>query len=92
MDYSLPGSSVNGIFQARVLEWGATAFSEVGLTWWLKNLPANAGDTGSIPRLERSPGEGNGNPFQYSCQGKWTQEIGGLQSMESRKSQTPFSD
>ena len=28
MDYSLPGSSVHGIFQARVLEWGATAFSE----------------------------------------------------------------
>ena len=28
MDRSLPGSSVNGIFQARVLEWGATAFSE----------------------------------------------------------------
>ena len=31
MDCSLPGSSVHGIFQARVLEWGATAFSgEVG--------------------------------------------------------------
>ena len=27
MDYSLPGSSVLGIFQARVLEWGAIAFS-----------------------------------------------------------------
>ena len=27
MDYSLPGSSVRGIFQARVLEWGAIAFS-----------------------------------------------------------------
>ena len=27
MDYSLPGSSVHGIFQARLLEWGATAFS-----------------------------------------------------------------
>ena len=29
MDCSLPGSSVHGIFQARVLEWGAIAFSEV---------------------------------------------------------------
>ena len=29
MDCSLPGSSVHGIFQARVLEWGATAFSVV---------------------------------------------------------------
>ena len=28
-DCSLPGSSVHGIFQARVLEWGATAFSEL---------------------------------------------------------------
>ena len=28
MDWSLPGSSVHGIFQARVMEWGATAFSE----------------------------------------------------------------
>ena len=33
MDCSLPGSSVHGIFQARVLEWGAIAFSskELGL-------------------------------------------------------------
>ena len=34
----------------------------------LKNLPANAGDLGSIPGLGRSTGEENGNPFQYSCQ------------------------
>ena len=27
----------------------------------------NAGDTGSIPGWGRSPGEGNGNPLQYSC-------------------------
>ena len=27
----------------------------------------NAGDPGSIPGLGRSPGEGNGNPHQYSC-------------------------
>ena len=29
MDYSLPGSSIHGIFQARVLEWGAIAFSGI---------------------------------------------------------------
>ena len=34
-----------------------------------KNLPANAGNTCSIPGLGRSPGEGNGNPFQYSYLG-----------------------
>ena len=31
MDCSLPGSSVHGIFQARVLEWGASAFSKAML-------------------------------------------------------------
>ena len=31
------------------------------------NLPTSAGDVGSIPRLERSPGEGNGKPLQCSC-------------------------
>ena len=31
MDYSLPGSSVHGILQARVLEWGVFAFSYKGL-------------------------------------------------------------
>ena len=35
----------------------------------VKNLPVNAGDTGSIPGSGRSPGEGNGNPLQYSCLG-----------------------
>ena len=33
----------------------------------VKNLPANAGDMGVIPGSKRSSGEGNGNPFQYSC-------------------------
>ena len=33
----------------------------------IKNPPANAGDTGSIPGSGRSPGEGNTNPLQYSC-------------------------
>ena len=39
MDYSLPYSSVHGIFQARVLEWGAIAFSE-NVAW---NLPFERG-------------------------------------------------
>ena len=33
----------------------------------VKNPPANAGDTGSIPGSGRFPGEGNGNLLQYSC-------------------------
>ena len=32
-----------------------------------KTSAYNAGDPGSIPGLGRSPGEGNGNPLQYSC-------------------------
>ena len=32
-----------------------------------KESACNAGDTGSIPGSGRSPGEGNGNPLQYSC-------------------------
>ena len=42
--------------------------SQVALV--VKNLSANAGDTGdtgSIPGLGRSPGGGNGNPLHYSC-------------------------
>ena len=40
--------------------WGFPSGSEV------KNLPANAGDTGLIPESGRYLGEGNGNPLQYS--------------------------
>ena len=46
MDCSLPGSSVHGIFQARVLEWGAIAFSfnflyhtKIQITWQVEKLP-----------------------------------------------------
>ena len=42
--------------------------SQVALV--VKNLPTNAGDLrniGSIPGSGRSPGEGHGNPLQYSC-------------------------
>ena len=61
----------------------------------VKNPPVSAGDTsdaGSIPGSGRSPGEGNGNPLQYSCLGEipWTEEPGGLQYMGLR-SQTVLS-
>ena len=52
----------------------------------VKNPPANAGDVrgvGLIPESGRSPGEGNGNPLQYSCLGNsMDRGPGGLQSME----------
>ena len=55
----------------------------------VKNLPANAGDirdVGLIPGLGRSPGEGNGNPLQYSClENPMEEEAGGLQTMGSQR-------
>ena len=41
----------------------------MGLRCWFsgKESACNVGDQGSVPGLARSPGEGNGNPFQYSC-------------------------
>ena len=50
----------------------------------VKNPPANAGDTGSILESGRSPGEGNGNPLQYSClensmdRGTWWATVHGV--------------
>jgi len=42
MDCSLPGSSVHGIFQARVLEWVATAFSDdIPYMWYLERNDTN---------------------------------------------------
>ena len=55
----------------------------------VKNQPADVGDTrdaGLIPGLGRCPGEGNGNPLQYSCLGNpWTEKPGGLQSIGLQK-------
>ena len=55
----------------------------------VKNPPANSGASGSIPWLGRSPGEGNGNPLQYSCLVNLffrdLEEPGGLQSVWSQK-------
>ena len=58
----------------------------------VKNLPANAGDAGdvgSIPRSERSPGEVNGTPLQYSClencvdRGAWRAIVHGKESLKT---------
>ena len=59
----------------------------------VKNLPASVRDPGSIPGSGRSPGEGNGNPLQYSClensmeRGAWWATVYGV-----AKSQTRLSD
>jgi len=53
----------------------------------VKNTRANIGDAGLIPGLGRVPGEGNGNPLQYSCLGN-PMDSGAWQSPGSQKSQT----
>ena len=57
----------------------------------VKNLPVNAGDTGSISGSGRFPGEGNGNPIQYSCLGNLIDKRS-LESMGSQKSRTQHSN
>ena len=55
----------------------------------VKNPPANAGDMGSIPGSGRSPGEGNGNPLQYSClenpmhRGAWGATVHGVSESDT---------
>ena len=59
----------------------------------VRNLPANAGNTGSIPESKRSPGEGNGNPLQYSClknpmgRGAWWATVHGVTESQRRPSE-----
>ena len=57
-----------------------------------KESACSAGDPGSIPGLGRSPGEGNGNPFQYSCLenpmdgGAWWATVHGVAKSQTRLS------
>ena len=59
--------------------WGLPSSSVV------KNLPANAGDSGSIPGSGRSPGEGNGNPSTLAWEIPWREELGRPQSMRLQR-------
>ena len=63
----------------------------------VKNPPANAGDMGSSPGLGRSPGEGNGDPLQYSClrgnlmdRGAWRATVHGVAMSQTWLSDFPF--
>ena len=59
----------------------------------IKNLPANAGDAGLIPGPGRSPRDGNGKPFQYSCLGYPTDRGAQWATVHGvTKSQTQLSD
>ena len=61
----------------------------------VKNLPADAGDMSLIPGSGRSPGAGDGNPFQYSClenpmdRGAWPAVIRKVQRVVHEQLSTP---
>ena len=82
------------------VEWHRLLSSDMGdevlgFPWWTsgKESACNAGDQGSTPGLGKSPGEGNGNPLQYSClenpgdRGAWRATVHRV-----AKSQTRLSD
>ena len=62
----------------------------------VKASACNVGDLGSIPESGRSPGEGNGNPLQYSCLenpmdgGAWWAEVHGVAKSWTRLSDLTF--
>ena len=103
MDYSLPGSSIHGNFQATVLEWGAIAFSKFWLliinrTLYISDgssgkesvcFAGDTGDAGWIPGSRRSPGGGMATHSRILA---WkipgTEEPDGLQSVGSLGSDT----
>ena len=70
MNWQNPGTlSVIILYMEKVTE---CSFFMLLMALVVKNPPANTGDirdTGLIPGLGRSSGEGNGNPLQYSCLG-----------------------
>ena len=74
MDCSLLGSSTHGIFQARVLEWGAIAFSNEVLVNLKNNMLSERSQSSGLSWWLSGKelacqcwGEGNGTLLQYSC-------------------------
>ena len=64
-----------------------------------KESACNAGDLGSIPGLDRSPGEGDGHPLQYSClensvergdRGTWQPTVHGVAESHATEQLTLF--
>ena len=102
MDCSPPGSSIHGIFQARVLEWGAIAFSETVIEGWYGYSHFQSWcilTSVSLPIFKKpglNDGEGNSNPLQYSCLenpmdgGTWWAAVHGVAKSQTRLSDFTF--
>ena len=91
MDRKALYSAVHGFAksQTQLSKWT----EHIYLSWWLssKESACNSRDLGSTPGSGRSPGVGNGNPFQYSCLGNPI-DRGALQAHGVTKSQTQLSN
>ena len=90
MDRGTWRATAHGIAKSRI-QLSETWASQVALV--VKSLPANAGDirdVGSIPGSGKSPGEGNGNPLQYSClenpmdRGAWWATVHGVMKSQTQ--------
>ena len=86
MDREAWRAAVHGVAKSRTRLSDRTKMALV-----LKNPPTNAGDTGSIPGSGRSPGEGNGNPLQYSSlenpmdRGAWRATVHGVAERQTQQ-------
>ena len=83
MDCSLPGSSVHGIFQARVLEWGAIAFSKLQSYSNQNSMLLEQKQTYNSTEHNREPGSKPTFIWSISLQQKWQEyTMGERQSLQ----------
>ena len=95
----LPSShTLNHLYARKSSHLINTSFFSLGFPGGseVKASACNVGDLGSIPWLGRSPGEGNGNPLQYSClenpldAGVWWATVHGVTNSQTRLSDFTF--
>ena len=80
----------NYIFQYAACKRLTSGLRASPVAQMVKNLPANAGDLGSIPGLGRYPGERHGSILAWRI--PWTEEPSGLQSMGSPRVRHDYKD
>ena len=97
--WRIPWSVVHGIAKSRKrLTFTSLQYENTGFPGGSdsKESAYNAGDLGSIPGWGRSPGEGNGNPLQYSClenstdRGAWWATVHGVAELDTTERVTLY--